>query len=330
MRDKIQFSIIIPVLNRPYEIKEFLESLSQQTDKDFEVIIMEGDSIQPCDETCKEYSKILNIKHIKNKILSRSIRRNSGIEAAAGNYLIFFDSDCILPTQYIEIIRKQLNENYADCFGGIDNADKSFNTLQKAVNCSMTSFFTTGGIRGSAGKSKNFLPRAFNMGFSKEAYKKVGGYNDIIGEDIDLSMRIKEAGFSVRLIKDAFVYHKRRLTLKKFYMQTYTFGRARVVLSRLHKGSLKILHLLPVGFTLGNFLLIVAGIIFCNAWLLLPVATYAIVIFTDSMIKTKKTPISLLAILTGCIQLFGYGTGFLDELATRRASKKSAEKMYRQ
>ncbi|MDR0420567.1 MAG: glycosyltransferase [Prevotellaceae bacterium] len=330
MQYKIQFSIIVPVLNRPYEIKEFLESLSQQTDKDFEVIIMEGNSTEPCDEICKKYSKALDIKHIKNQTLSRSIRRNLGIEAASGNYVILFDSDCILPPQYIELVRKHLSENYADCFGGPDNAHKSFNTLQKAINCSMTSFFTTGGIRGGMNKSKNFLPRGFNMGFSKEVYKKVGGYNDIIGEDIDLSMRIKDAGFSICLIKEAFVYHKRRLTLKKFYKQTYTFGCARVVLGRLHKGSLKILHLIPTCFTAGNFLLVAAAIISGCVWFLLPIAAYIIIIFIDSMIKTQNLSISLLAILTGYIQLFGYGTGFLDELITRRISKKSAEKVYRQ
>jgi GT2 family glycosyltransferase len=194
----------------------------------------------------------------------------------------------------------------------------------------MTSFFTTGGIRGNAGKSENFLPRAFNMGFSKEVYKKVVGYNDIIGEDIDLSMRIKEAGFSVRLIKDAFVYHKRRLTLKKFYKQTYTFGRARIVFANRHKKSLKILHLLPSFFTTGNIFLILAGIISGCIWFLLPIIIYIVAIFIDSLIKNKKVSISLLSIITSYIQIFGYGIGFLDELITRRVSKKTAEKMYRQ
>jgi GT2 family glycosyltransferase len=328
MQNKIQFSIIVPVLNRPDEIKEFLESLSQQIDKDFEIVIMEGQSAHPCDEICKEYSKVLNIKYIKNQILSRSIRRNLGIEAATGNYVIFFDSDCILPPEYIEIIRKQLNENYTDCFGGPDNANKSFNTLQKAINYSMTSIFTTGGIRG--GKSENFLPRAFNMGFSKDVYAKVGGYDEIIGEDIDLSMRIKEAGFSIRLIKEAFVYHKRRLTLKKFYKQTYAFGCARIVFAKRHKGSLKILHLLPSCFALGNIFLVLASIIFGSIWFLLPVLIYIFIIFIDSFIKNKKVSISLVSILTCSIQLFGYGTGFLDEMITRRVLKKAAEKMYRQ
>ncbi|MDR2651026.1 MAG: glycosyltransferase [Prevotellaceae bacterium] len=330
MQGKIQFSIVVPVLNRPNEIKEFLESLSQQTDNNFEVVIMEGESMHTCDEICKEYSKKINIKHIKNQILSRSIRRNLGVEAATGNYIILFDSDCILPPQYIETVRKQLTENYTDCFGGPDNAHESFNTFQKAINYSMTSLFTTGGIRGGASQSGNFLPRAFNMGFSKEVYEKVGGYDDIIGEDIDLSMRIKEAGFSVRLIKEAFVYHKRRLTLKKFYKQTYTFGCARIVFAKRHKGSLKILHLLPSCFTLGNIFLIVASIIWTCVWFLLPILIYIVTIFIDSFIKNKKVSISFLSILTSYTQLFGYGIGFLDEITTHRISKKTAEKMYRQ
>ncbi|MDR3226088.1 MAG: glycosyltransferase [Prevotellaceae bacterium] len=330
MQTKIQFSIVVPVVNRPNEIEEFLESLSCQTDKDFEIIIMEGQSTLPCDEVCKKYSKVLDIKHIKNEIISRSTRRNLGIEAASGNYVLLFDSDCILPPQYIEMLRKNLTENYVDCFGGADNAHKSFNTLQKAINYSMTSLFTTGGIRGATNKTDKFLPRAFNMGFSKEVYEKTGGYDEIIGEDIDLSMRIKEAGFSVKLIKDAFVYHKRRLTLKKFYKQTYTFGRARIVFGKRHKGSLKIIHLLPACFTFGNILLVCASIIFCCAWLLLPVITYIFAIFIDSLMKNKKLSISLLSILTSYIQLFGYGFGFFDELITHRVSKKTAEKMYRQ
>ncbi|MDR0754325.1 MAG: glycosyltransferase [Prevotellaceae bacterium] len=328
MQDKIRFSIVVPVLNRPNEIRELLESLSQQTDKDFEIIIMEGQSIQPSDEICKEYSKRLDIKYIQNQILSRSIRRNFGIEAATGNYVIFFDSDCILPPQYIETLRKHLNENYSDCFGGIDSANESFTTLQKAINYSMTSTFTTGGIRGGTGK--NFLPRAFNMGFSKEVYEKVGGYDDIIGEDIDLSMRIKDAGFSVRPIKEAFVYHKRRLTLKKFYRQTYTFGCARIVFASRHKGSLKALHLLPSCFAVGNIFLVLAGIIFGCIWFLLPILIFVIIIFVDSFMKNKKLSISLVSIFASYIQLFGYGTGFLDEMITHRISKKTAEKMYRQ
>ena len=330
VQNTIKFSIIVPVVNRPNEIEEFLESLAQQTDKNFEVLIMEGQSTLPCAEVCKKYSDLINVKYINKNIASRSIRRNIGIETASGNYLLLFDSDCILPKQYIETVRKYLSENYADCFGGPDNAHKSFSKLQKAINYSMTSVFTTGGIRGTTGKNSKFLPRAFNMGFSKEVYEKIGGYYDIIGEDIDLSMRIKKAGFSVCLIKEAFVYHKRRLTLKKFYKQTYTFGRARIVFGKRHKSSLKILHFLPSCFVLGNFSLILASIIFLNFWFLIPILFYIITIFVDSLLKNKKISISLLSIVTSYTQLFGYGLGFLDELITHRVSKKTAEMMYRQ
>ena len=330
MQETIRFSIVVPVLNRPNEIEEFLESLSQQTDNDFEVLIMEGQSSLPCNEICERYSKVLHIKYIQNQIVSRSARRNLGIETAEGNYVILFDSDCILPSQYIETVRKYLSENYVDCFGGPDNAQESFSALQKAINYSMTSVLTTGGIRGGTSKIDKFLPRAFNMGFSKETYEKTGGYDEIIGEDIDLSMRIKKAGLSVRLIKEAFVYHKRRLTLKKFYKQTYTFGRARIVFGKRHKGSLKIMHLFPTCFVLGNIALVFASILFCCAWFLMPLAIYILAIFIDSLFKNKKISISLLSVATSYSQLFGYGLGFLDEFILRRVSKKSAEKMYRQ
>jgi GT2 family glycosyltransferase len=330
MHNKLQFSIIVPVVNRPNEIEEFLASLSQQTDRDFETLIMEGPSEYASDESCKKYSEFLNIKHIKNQIQSRSARRNLGIETATGNYLLLFDSDCILPPEYMERIRNCLSRNYVDCFGGPDNAHKSFSTLQKAVNYSMTSIFTTGGIRGATNKTDKYLPRAFNMGFSKKVYETVGGYDEIIGEDIDLSMRIKEAGFSVHLIKEAFVYHKRQLSLQKFFRQTYTFGRARIVFGRRHKNSLKILHLLPACFTAGNALLLLACLIFCNLWFLTPIILYIFAIFVDSLRKNRILLIALLSILTSYIQLFGYGLGFIDELLTRRVSKKTAEKMYRQ
>lgn len=327
----IEFSIVVPVVNRPNEIEEFLESLSQQTDKNFEVLIMEGQSTLSCADVCSKYSEIINVKYMNMNVISRSKRRNMGIEAAGGNYILLFDSDCILPSQYIEKVRKHLTENYVDCFGGPDSAHQSFSTLQKAINYSMTSIFTTGGIRGGAtDKAAKFLPRAFNMGFSKETYEKTGGYDEIIGEDIDLSMRIKKAGFSVRLIKEAFVFHKRRLTLKKFYRQTYTFGRARIVFCKRHKGSLGLLHLLPSCFVLGNCLLVLSSIMFLNIWILAPVLFYIIVIFTDSLLKNKNLSISLLSIATSYTQIFGYGLGFLDELITRRVSDKTAETMYRQ
>ena len=94
----------------------------------------------------------------------------------------------------------------------------------------MTSFLTTGGIRGSKKGLEKFVPRTFNMGFSREVYQKVGGFKDMFGEDIDLSTRIRKAGFTVELFPEAYVYHKRRVSLKSFYRQVYVFGMARVYL----------------------------------------------------------------------------------------------------
>ena len=265
------------------------------------------------------------------------------MDLAAGNYFLFFDSDCIIPPDYIALVKRQLLEDYVDCYGGPDSAEQDFSDTQLAINYSMTSMMTTGGIRGGTKKVNKFLPRTFNMGFSKEVYEKVGGFKDIIGEDIDQSLRIREAGFKIKLIKEAFLYHKRKIDLKKFFKQVNTFGKARILLTTLHPGSFKLVYLLPTCFFLGNAFLILMALIslighcfsdcaFFNWWWvwLLPIAMYVLAVFCESLYKNNKIKIAFMSILTSYIQLFGYGIGFLDEFFTRRASKKTQETIYLQ
>ena len=310
-------------------MKEFLESLALQSDKEFEVLVMEGKCEHSCKSVCDQYSDRLNIKFYEDNS-GRSERRNLGMKLASGNYFLLFDSDCILPKDYISIVRKALMDDYLDCFGGPDSADNSFTDLQLAINYSMTSIMTTGGIRGGMKALDKFLPRSFNMGMSREVFEKTGGYFDMIGEDTDLSMRIKEAGFKTRLIKDAFVYHKRRINLKGFYRQTNTFGKARVLLSVRHPGSLKIMHLFPSCFAVGNIGLLVLALVTCSIWWLSPIVLYIVMIFFESLIKNKSIKVALLSICTSYAQLYGYGFGYIEEFMTRKASKKSAEMLYRQ
>ncbi|MEG2070408.1 MAG: glycosyltransferase [Bacteroidales bacterium] len=327
MKEDIHFSIIVPVYNRPDELGELLESLAQQTDKNFEILIMEGDSTIPCSEVCQKYAKL---HHIHKPEASRSERRNLGMQMATGSYFLFFDSDCILPPTYIKIVRAYLTTEYLDCYGGPDSADHNFSNIQKAINYSMTSMMTTGGIRGATNQTEKFTPRSFNMGLSKEVFEQVGGFKEMIGEDIDLSLRIKERGFKIKLIKEASLFHKRKINLKKFYNQVYTFGKARVLLSKLHPGSLKMAHLFPTCFVIGNLLLILLSILCRNLIFLLPLALYIMAIFIESWIKNKKIGIAFLSVITSYIQLCGYGMGFLDELITRRASKVAQEDLYTQ
>ena len=339
----LHLSIIVPVYNRPDEVAELLESLANQTDKDFEMLIMEDDSPNKCDHVCAQYADKIQVHYHFYPGKSRSQRRNLGMDMAAGNYFLFFDSDCILPETYIETVKRQLNAEYVDCYGGPDSAEQDFSDTQLAINYSMTSLMTTGGIRGGTKKVKKFLPRTFNMGFSKEVYEKVGGFKDIIGEDIDQSLRIREAGFDIRLIKEAYLYHKRKIDLKKFYKQVNTFGKARILLTTLHPGSFKPVYLLPTLFFLGNLFLLLMTLIAlisrccCDCtfgllwWIwLLPIALYIVAIFCESLYKNKKIKVALLSIVTSYIQLCGYGIGFLDEFFTRRASKKSQETIYSQ
>lgn len=326
--EDIKFSIIVPVYNRPEEMSELFESLSKQTDLGFEVMVMEGECEKSCRGICQQYSEKLDIKFITDTT-GRSERRNRGMKEASGNYFMLFDSDVTLPENYIETVRKALEEEYVDCYGGPDSANETFNDLQLAINYSMTSFMTTGGIRGGMKNVYKYQPRAFNMGFSREVFEKTGGYLDMIGEDVDLSMRIRETGFKVKLIKDAVVYHKRRITLKGFFKQTNTFGKARILLTNRHKGSLKPTHLLPSCFMIGNIFLVILAIVF-KWWCIIPLILYIAGLFIESLMKNGRVHVALLSIATSYAQLFGYGLGFIEEMITRKASNAAAETLYRQ
>ncbi len=333
--ENIKLSIIVPVYNRPDEVSELLESLSKQTDKDFEVLIIEDGSSLRCEDVCKQYEGKLDIHYYFKPNSGRSETRNYGMDRASGNYFIIFDSDCIMPSEYIETVKRYLNEDYVDCYGGPDAADSSFNDMQKAISYAMTSMLTTGGIRGATKNVNKFSPRSFNMGVSKEVYEKIGGYKNMIGEDIDLSFRIKEAGFKTRLFPEARVFHKRRVDLKKFFRQVNTFGKARILLNTLHPGTLKLVHMLPACFVIGNIFLVLGAIIslICRWtywWIwLLPIAVYVLAIFVESYIRNKKLKIALMSIAACYSQLFGYGTGFINEFITRKASKKNQEELYK-
>lgn len=304
------FSIIIPVYNRPDEVGELLDSLSKQTYLDFEVLLIEDGSSVKCDVVAQKYNHSLNIRYYYKDNSGRSETRNYGMEKAKGEYFVFFDSDCVIPPFYFEKIKKTLTDNYTDSYGGPDKADESFSDLQKAISFSMTSFLTTGGIRGSKGaKLEKFVPRTFNMGFSKEVYETVGEFKNMFGEDIDLSLRIRNNGFTCQLISDAYVFHKRRVDLNSFYRQVHIFGMARISLYLLHPSSLKLVHTLPAFFTIGSILIVLLSIF--NLWILIPLIIYFLLIFTASSLEYKKISIGLLSIITSAIQLYGYGWGFI-------------------
>ena len=221
-KTNLKFSFIIPVYNRPNEVEELLESLSKQTNKNFEVVIVEDGSDLKSDAIVEKYKQQLDISYYFKENTGPGISRNYGFERAQGNYCIFLDSDCILPRHYFETVQNELANNYVDAFGGPDRAHKSFSKLQKAINYSMTSFFTTGGIRGGKKKLDKFFPRSFNMGYSREVFDKTQGFSKLrFGEDIDMSIRIIENGFHTRLIPEAYVYHKRRTNLRQFFKQVF-------------------------------------------------------------------------------------------------------------
>jgi len=306
-----KYSVIIPIYNRPDEAKELLESLSKQTYKNFDILMIEDGSSEDCSAIVKSYANDLDIKYHFKPNSGPGDSRNVGMSMATGDYLIFFDSDCIIPPQYFEEVEKHLAETPLDAFGGPDSAHESFSKVQKAINYAMTSIITTGGIRGKKNKLDQYQPRSFNMGISQEVYKKVGGYTDVTpGEDPDLSYRIMNAGFRVGLIEKAYVFHKRRIDFSKFIKQVYKFGVMRPVLVKWYPDKFKLTYTFPTLFLFFSLFLLGLAVMI-NPLFLLPLAFIAAILFIESLIKTKSLSISLLAILASFIQLYAYGYGFL-------------------
>ena len=310
MESSIKISFIIPVFNRPKEVEELLSSMEAQSLTDFEIIIVEDGSSEKCEEVVQKYKNRISVQYFYKDNSGPGQSRNYGAEKATGNYFVFLDSDCVLPPDYFKIIFNQLLLNYKDAFGGPDMAHTDFSDLQKAINYSMTSFFTTGGIRGGSEKLGKFHPRSFNMGYSRKVFEKTGGFSTMrFGEDIDMSIRIIKAGFSTSLIKEAAVYHKRRTSLIQFYKQVMNSGIARINLYKRHPESLKIIHFTPALFVLGLILCLAASF-FCLSLVILPLF-YAFVLLFDATLKNKSFRVGCLSLAAGFIQLFGYGVGFI-------------------
>lgn len=340
----MKYSFIIPVYNRPEEAEELFKSLSEQTYTDFEVIVVEDGSTRPCKDAVEKWGKRLRVRYFYKPNSGPGPSRNYGAERSKGEYLIVLDSDCVLPPTYLQAVEEEMDKAPADAFGGPDRAHESFTPVQKAISYAMTSFFTTGGIRGGKKKMDKFYPRSFNMGIKADVYRKLNGFSKMrFGEDIDFSIRIFKEGYSCRLFPEAWVWHKRRTDMKKFFKQVHNSGIARINLYKRHPKSLKVVHLLPMLFTICTTILLLATLtgwvgsiwIFqmehhypyavempelinhtqtfhILSWLpLLPILTYALLILADASIFYRSLKIGFLSVAASFVQLFGYGTGFI-------------------
>lgn len=306
----MRYSVIVPVYNRPDEVDELLQSIASQANSNVEVIIVEDGSTVTCKDAVARYADSLNIAYYFKENEGPAVARNYGAKHSSGDYLIILDSDVVLPPNYFEAVDKALENETCDAFGGPDKAADSFTPVQKAISYSMTSFFTTGGIRGGKKKMDKFYPRSYNMGIKNEVYSKLGGFSRMrFGEDIDLSYRIVENGYTAQLFPEAWVWHKRRTDFRKFFKQVYNSGIARINLEIRHPGTMKAVHMLPAIFTVGCAVLILAAM-FC-AISLTPLLLYALIVFIDSFTKNKSLKVAVLSIPASFIQLVGYGTGFI-------------------
>lgn len=297
-------------------MEELLLSLSVQTESAFDVIIVEDGSQLRSDAVAKSYDDKLQIKYFYKENSGPGLSRNYGCEKSQSGFFVFFDSDCVVPPTYIADLKQHLQD--LDAFGGPDRSHASFTPVQKAISYSMTSLFTTGGIRGNKKSVEKFHPRSFNMGFTREVFEKTGGFSSMrFGEDIDLSIRIVAQGFSSKLIPECFVFHKRRTDFRKFFKQVFNSGIARINLYKRHPQSLRLLHFFPSAFVIYQFLSIPHALYHQQLWVLYPTVAYLLLLLTDALKTEKKPAIALLSVWAAMVQLFGYGLGFIKSFIKR-------------
>lgn len=311
-----KYSVIVPVYNRPEEVNELLNSLTHQTCDNFEVIIIEDGSVNTCMDVVNIYRDRLQIEYVFKENAGPGPARNVGYSMSKGDYMVVFDSDCIIPPNYFQIVDEALKSNSFDAWGGPDQAHDNFTILQRAMAYTMSSVLTTGGIRGSKKGVGAFQPRSFNMGISRKVFEKTGGFKlSRLAEDIELSIRMRQLGFNVALLSDAFVYHKRRTSLKQFYNQVSGFGKGRVQVGQEHQGEIRLIHWFPSGFLTGMlvaFLLLLFSPLLASI-MLIGYTFYLLAIFVDAYRVNKSLLVALLSIPAAFVQLTGYGYGFLKQ-----------------
>jgi glycosyltransferase involved in cell wall biosynthesis len=319
------FSIIIPLYNRPQEIDELLTTLTRQTYTQFEVLVIEDGSVNDAKAIVDKYANSLDVKYFFKPNEGQGFSRNYGFERAKGDFFVIFDSDCLIPEDYLEIVKDYLFEHKLDAYGGPDAAHQSFTPVQKAISYAMTSPFTTGGIRGNKKHIGQFHPRSFNMGVSREVWEKVGGFIlTRLGEDIEYSIRIHEYGFKIGLIPAARVFHKRRTSFSQFYKQLHFFGRARINIYKHFPSELKLVHFFPAVFTCAVIFTVLINIFYwplafiCNFVMLI----YFMLIFFHSWQVNKSLKVAFLSIIAAFIQLTAYGLGFMQDFIKRVVFKQ--------
>jgi glycosyltransferase involved in cell wall biosynthesis len=311
-----KYSIVVPVYNRPQELEELLTSLTRQTYKNFEVIIVEDGSSVTSEKVFEKFTSSLNLFYFFKPNTGPGPSRNFGFEKARGVFFAVFDSDCILPPTYFEAVEKFMTDKPLDAWGGPDRGHEDFTPLQQAMGYTMSSFFTTGGIRGGNKRIGWFQPRSFNMGISRDVFAETGGFKfDRYAEDIEFSIRMKNSGFKIGLIPDAFVYHKRRTSLRQFYDQVFNFGRGRAMVGQLYPSEIKITHWFPSVFFVGLLLLPISGFVNLSLAVLMGslYVLYFVLIAVGAFLRTKSVLVSFLSIPSTVIQMAGYGLGFLKE-----------------
>lgn len=324
-------SIITPSYNRADELGYLYTSLKNQTidKKLFEFIISDDGSTDDTEKIVKSWQSEseFKIKFIKQKNQGPGSARNHGLKNVSGEIILFIDSDCEAHPDWIKTIYNAFQNEKIDAFGGPDMAKEDFEPLQKAIDFAMTSFFTTGGMRGhSDNMMAKFFPRTHNMGIRKNLYDKIGGFGDLRhGQDIEFSNRMRLSGANIKFIIGAIVYHRRRTTLKQFFKQVFNWGVARINLGKIDKNMLEFIHFIPsLAVIIFSIISIVFFISDIPGYFSLVIFLPLICLSIFGAIKRKDIRIFHLLIIVIPAQIFGYGLGFIFNFINRFIFKRDS------
>ena len=206
-----RYSVIIPTLNEEKFLPKLLASLAAQTDKNFEVIVVDGSSKDKTVAIANSYTKKLpKLQVIISKKASLPLQRNLGAKAARGEWFIFVDADSILMPYFIERIEEYIEKYTPQLFTTWFRPDSEIS------GDAMLTLLANISSEGSLIIKRQHAPGPLTI-VTKKAFDSVNGYdeNRTYLEDYDLSWRLSKKGCRMQILRETVcVWSLRRLRNK--------------------------------------------------------------------------------------------------------------------
>jgi len=227
------FSIIIPTLNEEENLPILLEAIKNQTERDFEVLVIDSHSTDKTSQKAMNYKNLIpSFKFISHKMKNVSASRNYGASLAQGEFLIFFDADVEPEKNFILEIKKTIQQFHLDALTVWNRPKKSGLSGKIALalaNLAMTLFQK---IKPGANGPCIIL--------SKELFKKINGFDEeiIFGEDFNLIQKAHRLKANFRVFTKPILYVSTRRFDKEGILKTI-YKAVKALIYQLFIGPIK-------------------------------------------------------------------------------------------